>query len=44
MHSALKPTKIAKFEMKNRTKSAEEAKAEHLLFVAAVFTRPETAR
>jgi len=38
------PTKLAEFKMKNRCKSAEEAKAEHLLFVAAVFTTPETAR
>jgi len=38
------PTKIANFKMKNRCKSAKEEKAEHLLFVAAVFTTPETAR
>jgi len=30
--------------MKNRCKSAEEAKAEHLLFVGAVFSTPEMPR
>jgi len=31
------PTKIAELEMKNRYKNALQAKAEHLLFVAAVL-------
>jgi len=31
------PIKTAEFEVKNRCKSAEEAKAEHLLFETAVF-------
>jgi len=31
------PTKTVKFEVKNKRKSAEEAKAEHLLFVTAVI-------
>jgi len=38
------PTKTAKFEMKNWCKSAEEAKAEHLLFEAAVFSSPKLSR
>jgi len=31
------PTKTAKFEVKNRRKSAKEAKALHLLFVTSVY-------
>jgi len=34
---ALPPTKTAEFEMKNRRKSAEEAKALHLLSVTSVY-------
>jgi len=34
---ALSPTKTAEFEVKNRCKSAEEAKAVHLLFVTSVY-------
>jgi len=31
------PTKTAEFEVKNRRKSAEKAKALHLLFVISVY-------
>jgi len=31
------PTKISEFEVKNRRKSAEEAKALHLLFVSSIY-------
>jgi len=31
------PTKTAEFEVNNRRKSAEEAKALHLLFVTSVY-------
>jgi len=31
------PTKTAEFEVKNKRKSAEEAKALHFLFVTAVY-------
>jgi len=34
---ALPPTKTAEFEVKNRSKSAEEAKALHLLLVTSVY-------
>jgi len=36
--------KLQSLKMKNRCKSAKEAKAEHLLFEAAVFSTSETAR
>jgi len=31
------PTKTVEFEVKNMRKSAEEAKAQHLLFVTSVY-------
>jgi len=34
---ALPPTKTAEFEVKNRRKSAEEAKSLHLLFVTVLL-------
>jgi len=38
------PTKTAEFEVKNLRKNAEEAKAEHLLFITSVIFRSNTMR
>jgi len=43
-HSLCFQQQNLQLEMKNRCKSAAEAKAEHLLFVAAVFSTLETPR